>query len=574
MRSCACSKSANNPAMKPLPLYFVETLFCSGVLLAFYRLLLVRKVGFGCCRRFLLAAVALSVLLPALDIPLYPARTVVYPLPLIGVEPSAVPALTTTEAEAMRAAASTAAFVDWPRIVRFAAGTLCLAATCILLALFAGHLTAIRRLRRRSRLTDCGDYWLAEDPGVATPFSFLRTVFLGEGLTGSHRDMVLCHEASHVRHRHSVERIVMELMRCLFWFNPFVWIASRWLREVQEWEADSDVLAAGYDLTEYRTVLFRQLFGYDPDIACGLNRSFTKTRFAMMTQFKERRFAFVRLGAAIPVVAGMMLLCSFTVRTADAPAKRTHPVTEVRIGRDGLITLNGRPIECDSLAAHVAAERRKLSEADQARMEVRLVAEPEQTMADVEDLKQKLREARALRVSYAMPSKETDVQRFLPPKQGMNGKVRFVEMPVIKERNRFPTIVSGSGAVTVGQPGRQRAVAPDELPAMVEAFVLNESDDPAGPEKEMKEIPLCDGTTGRYPVSEGIVQLMVERTTPYAVYIEVQQALQRGFARARDAVAKRWLGAPSYDALSEADRQVVDRAVPLKVFEAEYVAAE
>ena len=56
---------------------------------------------------------------------------------------------------------------------------------------------------------------------------------------------MVCHEASHVRHRHSAERIALELVRSLFWFNPFVWIAGRWLSEVQEWEADRDVLDAG-----------------------------------------------------------------------------------------------------------------------------------------------------------------------------------------------------------------------------------------------------------------------------------------------------------------------------------------
>ena len=73
--------------------------------------------------------------------------------------------------------------------------------------------------------------------------------------------------------RHSAERIAVELVRSLFWFNPFVWIAGRWLQEVHEWEADRDVLDAGYDLTEYRTVIFHQLFGHNPDIACGLNLS-------------------------------------------------------------------------------------------------------------------------------------------------------------------------------------------------------------------------------------------------------------------------------------------------------------
>ena len=39
--------------MKSPLLYILEVLFCSGLLLAFYRLLLVRKVSFRACRRYL-----------------------------------------------------------------------------------------------------------------------------------------------------------------------------------------------------------------------------------------------------------------------------------------------------------------------------------------------------------------------------------------------------------------------------------------------------------------------------------------------------------------------------------------
>ena len=80
--------------MKSPLLYILEVLFCSGLLLAFYRLLLVRKVSFRACRRYLVAAVFLSAVIPALDIPIYPARTVVYPLPLIAAPPvrSSLPA--------------------------------------------------------------------------------------------------------------------------------------------------------------------------------------------------------------------------------------------------------------------------------------------------------------------------------------------------------------------------------------------------------------------------------------------------------------------------------------------------
>ena len=70
--------------MKSPALYLLEVLFCSGMLLAFYRLLLVRKVSFAACRRYLVAAMLLSAAIPALDIPLYPARTEADPLPLVA----------------------------------------------------------------------------------------------------------------------------------------------------------------------------------------------------------------------------------------------------------------------------------------------------------------------------------------------------------------------------------------------------------------------------------------------------------------------------------------------------------
>ena len=365
--------------MKSPALYVLEVLFCSGMLLAFYRLLLVRKVSYAACRHYLVLAMLLSVAIPALNIPLYPARTVVYPLPLIT---AAAPAAgfpgpdgpgpgETAEIRMPDEVAAPA--VDWAGFVRAAVFLLYVLTAAVSLGLLAVRIAVIRRLRRRSRLTDCGEYAVAENPRVETPFSFLRTVFLGDGYEGSRRAIVLCHEASHIRHRHSCERIAVELVRCVFWFNPFVWIAARWLAEVQEWEADRDVLGAGYDLTEYRTIVFRQLFGYNPDIACGLNHSLTKNRFAMMTQFRVRRFALLRLGAAVPIVAGMMLLCSFTTRTPD-PVEPGQ-TARIHISTDGVVTFNGRPVSHDELTGYVAAERDKLSEADRAGMQVRITSD-------------------------------------------------------------------------------------------------------------------------------------------------------------------------------------------------------
>ena len=172
---CTAPKRAGSAGMKSPLLYILEVLFCSGLLLAFYRLLLVRKVSFRACRRYLVAAVFLSAVIPALDIPLYPARTAVYPLPLIAAPPAENFVQTTGELPVAVPVVPS----GWRRILRPMAVGGYLTAVFLSLGFLAVRMVGIRRLRRRSRLTDCGAYTLAEHPQIATPFSFLRTVFLG-----------------------------------------------------------------------------------------------------------------------------------------------------------------------------------------------------------------------------------------------------------------------------------------------------------------------------------------------------------------------------------------------------------
>lgn len=163
--------------MKSPLLYILEVLFCSGLLLAFYRLLLVRKVSFRACRRYLVAAVFLSAVIPALDIPLYPARTVVYPLPLIAAPPAENFVQTTGELPVAVPVVPS----GWRRILRPVAVGGYLTAVFLSLGFLAVRMVGIRRLRRRSRLTDCGAYTLAEHPQIATlPFRSCARFFWAE----------------------------------------------------------------------------------------------------------------------------------------------------------------------------------------------------------------------------------------------------------------------------------------------------------------------------------------------------------------------------------------------------------
>ena len=555
--------------MKTPLLYAFEVCLCCGVLLGLYRWLFECRVPFRACRIYLLAAVAVSALIPALHIPVYPAAPVVFPSVAGQAGPQWEGIAGFFESAATVSAAEPIRTPGWPDMLSDALLVAYAVAVFVFVVLFAMRLAAIARLRRQARLTRFRDFVLAEHAAVRTPFSFLRTVYLGEGFDGSRRSIVLRHETSHVRHRHSVERVAMEAMLCVLWFNPFAWVAARRLREVQEWEADRDVLDAGCDLTDYRTTLFSQLFGCNPDMTCGLSHSFTKKRFLMMTRNKWGRFAGWRLAAALPFVGGLLCLCGFTARETaiadDMPAV-------VRIAADGSMTFNGREVTESQLFGFVAAEREKLAAADRnsgpakaVNPQIFIGADGAVSLnGDAVTLAELETNLKTFRTGLSVAELADVYAEVSGPSSapGGSGKVRVIE-PVPDQQNDLVVWINEKGRVMVELSGSSEIVPLAELSGRISDFVEGRI---GHAERKVKSLGLPDGRTVDYPVSRGVVWVVHSRYTPYDKYVSVQQAVTAGFGTARDALAREWFGKHAA-ALTDAERQLVWQALPIAVLD-------
>ena len=380
--------------------YIIEFLFCSGLFVALYKLLIKGRVAHHQARVYLVGALLLSVVIPALELPLYPANTVYYELPIIE--------LTEIDTPVAGGDVVAATQIDWSHILSMVAWGIYIVVFALNIARFVYRLWIIRRLRNCAQLTVCEDYTLAESERISEPFSFWRTIFLNLRFLGREREQIIIHELSHIRHHHTAERLTVEFLRCVFWFNPFVWLVGNYLVEVQEWEADSDVLSRGYDVYEYRQIIFRQLFGYDVDIINGLNSQLTKNRFLMMTNFKRGKLSFIRLCVAIPMV-GAMILAFGAVRveavnntpTTPTPVVQNLPDEEkstVYISADGKITLNGEALTLKELQTKLEKFR-----ADKGESAVLTIKADEKTrLGLVNDVKDIARKVNVLRIKYDM----------------------------------------------------------------------------------------------------------------------------------------------------------------------------
>ena len=292
----------------------------------------------------------LSLIIPTLELPLYPGNTVVYEIPVFTppaepksdipayLDDTAFPAMETQQDEWVTDIEQTATYehaashsIDWARVLGVAVWAIYFIIVALNLARFVWRLILIAKLRRHSQLTVYELYTLAVNEQVREPFSFWRTIYMNRSIASKREhNQVISHELSHIRHHHTAERIALELLRCVAWFNPFVWLAGSALVEVHEWQADSDVLSEGYDVYEYRQLIFRQLFGYNPDLTSGLSSSQTsKKRFLMMTNFKKGKYSFLRLVATLPLVAAMILAFGAVRAEDEIVIKQPAPAVEV-----------------------------------------------------------------------------------------------------------------------------------------------------------------------------------------------------------------------------------------------------
>lgn len=278
--------------------YLFEFICCSAVLYALYKLLIEGRVTHLSARLYIVSASLLSLLIPMLELPIYPAETLYYTLPIVWSEGVA------TDINGYMETKST---IDWYLVFSCIVATIYGVIVMLNFVRFGVRLYHVSKLRKRAKLSFYEAYTLAVSHEIKEPFSFWRTIYVNDKFASSALEMVVAHEYSHIQHHHTVERLFMEVLRCVCWFNPFIWLLANAIIEVQEWEADKDVIDKGYDVVEYRLLVFQQLYGYYPEVTCGLKSQTSKKRFLMMTDFKRRKFSPLRLCATIPVVAGMIL---------------------------------------------------------------------------------------------------------------------------------------------------------------------------------------------------------------------------------------------------------------------------
>jgi TonB family protein len=70
-------------------------------------------------------------------------------------------------------------------------------------------------------------------------FSFFRWIVINQNDYEQHFDAIMRHEMAHASQRHSIDILLVEILKIVFWFNPILLLYKRSLQEIHEYLADA-----------------------------------------------------------------------------------------------------------------------------------------------------------------------------------------------------------------------------------------------------------------------------------------------------------------------------------------------
>ncbi|RAJ02529.1 TonB family protein [Chitinophaga skermanii] len=299
--------------MTPIFAYFLQVSICSVVLYAYYHFALRNHRFHQWNRYYLLFSALVSVVIPFVKIPL--------------------PLIPTLQDNTMLS--YTASFVQLREQVLYAGepkhifefnlaswsvllySLITVFALCRLTRMFF----KIYRLLKEGELQEKSPYKVVFGQVIESPFSFIKYIFLPKNtdLASTEGQQILQHETAHLRGKHSLDNIFMEVLTAVFWFNPVFHFMKKELSMVHEFIADATTAkgnVAGYA----ETILTQAMHGVHPALASPLLQAPISRRIHMLLQPAKGSLLGLRKFMMLPVVLVCFCAMGFAIQAPPPPA--------------------------------------------------------------------------------------------------------------------------------------------------------------------------------------------------------------------------------------------------------------
>ena len=185
---------------------------------------------------------------------------------------------------------------------------------------FIFKLMKIVKLLRTSMKENFNGLTLFRLKDSSDAFSFLNYIFIGDQIKDF--EIIIRHELVHKEKKHSVDLLLLEAMKVVFWFNPLLHFYQKKITEVHEFEADE--VTVSHNKTKYYQSIINQVFQIE-NIAFTnnfFNQSLIKKRIVMLQKSKSKKIRVLKYSLVMPLITAFFIFFSIELVAQEKREKK------------------------------------------------------------------------------------------------------------------------------------------------------------------------------------------------------------------------------------------------------------
>ena len=294
--------------MESFVIYLLKASALLGIFYLSYLILLERETSFNLNRKFLLGGLIASGVLP-----------VIYFTRKVYLKANTQNFSFISDATVTPVPADTP--IDWWQIT----GVIYLIVTVFFLLRFANQLKNILRVIYSNDFEQISGLKYLKTTGDQLPFSFFNYIIFNPSIhTDKDLELIMEHEKIHAQQLHSIDIVLVNLVSCILWFNPFSWWYKRSIEQNLEFIADRETVVNTTKIKEYQHALIKvSVANLKPALTSHFYQSFIKKRILMLNKKSSNQYPAWKLSLVMPLLLAFMLL--FNVKT-EAQIKNTEDI--------------------------------------------------------------------------------------------------------------------------------------------------------------------------------------------------------------------------------------------------------
>lgn len=310
--------------MATFAFYFLKVILCSAILYGYYLLFLRNKIYHAYNRFYLLSSVMVSMLAPLINVELLLQHNnkTATPIQLLQVVNSGDEYLEEVIIASHRNYLSSTELISGLYIL------VSLLLFAFLIKMFVGifHLLKTNSSRHFQNIV------FVDTEAKGTPFSFFKFIFWNKAIDihSATGQQILAHEMAHVREKHSIDKLCMNMVLVCYWINPIFWFIKKELNLIHEFIADKKAVS-NYDAASLAAMIVTAAY---PTHSYLLTNHFfyspIKRRLKMLTAYPSKKAGYFYRILALPVI--VLLLAAFTLKTAVLKENSIpNPAKKIRV---------------------------------------------------------------------------------------------------------------------------------------------------------------------------------------------------------------------------------------------------